>query len=113
MTWTGQKTLPVRSKKLRGSARDRDCTLRLPGVCNFDSSTVVLAHSPIANGGTSTKGSDDHGAFACSACHAVIDSHQPRRGLSLDEIYECWIRGTQETRDIWRTEGLLTVEGAA
>ena len=36
--------MKVVSKKIRNSARGQDCTLRIPGVCNFNPETTVLAH---------------------------------------------------------------------
>ncbi len=38
----------VVSKKVRDSARGQDCTVRIPGTCNFDPATTVLAHLPCA-----------------------------------------------------------------
>ena len=45
----------VISQKLRDSARGQDCTLRLPGICNFDSATTVLAHLPCGQKGMGMK----------------------------------------------------------
>lgn len=48
----------------------------IPGVCNFNPETVVLAHSnKMSDGkGMGYKSSDALGAFMCSSCHAWIDS---------------------------------------
>ena len=60
---------------LRAEARDRDCQVRLVGVCNGDRSTVCLAHFRLAGiSGMSMKSPDFIGAWTCSACHAVVDS---------------------------------------
>jgi hypothetical protein len=62
---------------LRNEARGRDCTIRLPGVCNFDPATTVLAHYRMAGlSGMGMKSPDLCGAWACSACHAYADSHR-------------------------------------
>ncbi|MCH8506470.1 MAG: DUF1364 domain-containing protein [Ectothiorhodospiraceae bacterium] len=106
------KDPPVRSRQLRESARGQDCTIRLPGICSGDPATTILAHPPVGNGGMSSKGSDDDGAFCCDACHSVIDGRVKAR-IHPEEILECWIRGSQETRAIWRRMGLLSVKGAA
>lgn len=48
--------------------------VRLPGVCNFDETTTVLAH--VRRGGVAGMGQkppDLCGVWACSACHDVID----------------------------------------
>jgi hypothetical protein len=52
--------------------------LRIPGVCNFNPETTVLAH--IRRGGVAGMGQkppDLCGVHACSACHDVIDSRVP------------------------------------
>lgn len=59
---------------LRAMARGRPCMVRLPGVCNFDEATTVLAHYRLAGtAGTGLKPPDLLGAWACSACHDVVD----------------------------------------
>lgn len=60
---------------IRKSAKGEVCTVRLPGICNRNNETTVLAH---INGvrfghGTGQKVSDIHGAYCCSSCHDVID----------------------------------------
>jgi hypothetical protein len=61
---------------LREEARGRDCTVRLPHICNGNSETVVLAHvRKIGISGFGLKSPDILGAWACSACHTYVDSH--------------------------------------
>ena len=63
--------------KLRKLAAGRECRIRLPGVCNFDNATTVLAHFRlIGYSGMGVKIPDHIGAWACSACHAYVDSHK-------------------------------------
>lgn len=38
----------ARSVNLRKTARGRECQLRVPGVCNFNPETTVLAHYRLA-----------------------------------------------------------------
>ena len=48
--------------------------MRLHGVCNHNSETVVLAHYRLAGvSGMGMKSPDILGAWACSACHDAID----------------------------------------
>lgn len=72
------KRKPIRSQAIRQSARGERCTLRLPGICNHDTRTTVLAHlrdlSP--SGGMGTKPSDVNAVYACSDCHDVIDGRR-------------------------------------
>ena len=59
--------------------------MRLPGVCNHNSETVVLAHVRLPGvSGMSLKASDLIGAWACSACHDAIDR---RAYTDLDRDY--------------------------
>lgn len=76
----------VVSKKLRDSARDQTCTLRLQG-CGYDDGTVVLAHLPCGQKGMGMKGPDVIACFACDSCHSIIDGRK---------------RGEYETADLLR-----------
>ena len=67
------KSQPIRSKKIRDAARGETCTLQIPGVCNGNTETTVLAHLPDESHGMGRKSDDISAAFACSACHDVID----------------------------------------
>ena len=60
-----------KSKKYRDAAKGQDCTMRLPGICNGNPETTVLAHR---GGGGVAKKSDDHDAAdLCSSCHDAYD----------------------------------------
>lgn len=93
------------STKLRNSARGRDCTVRLVGICNFDTETTVLAHLPVNQKGMSIKSPDLFAVFACSCCHDVIDRRRPERADAADLL-----RALAETMLIWLKEGLITVK---
>ena len=108
-----EKRQPVRSQKLRRSARGQPCVLRIPGRCNGDPDTTVLAHAPLGGRGMARKASDVHAVFACSGCHAVLDGHIKADDVPLEELWECVIRGIAETQQTWWEQGLLTVKGAA
>jgi hypothetical protein len=70
---------------LRKQAKGRGCTVRLPGVCNHNSETVVLAHIRMPGiSGIGLKADDALGAWACSACHDAIDR---RAHTDLDRDY--------------------------
>lgn len=60
--------------KLTEAARGMDCQVRLPGVCNFNTETTVLAHYRLAGTcGTAMKPPDLLGAWTCSSCHDAVD----------------------------------------
>lgn len=46
---------------------------RIPGVCNHDSATVVLAHLKRGGWCGTVKPPDICGVWACSSCHDAID----------------------------------------
>lgn len=59
--------------------------IRIPGVCNHNSETVVLAHVRIAGiSGMGMKSPDLLGAWSCSECHSAADR---RTHLDLDRDY--------------------------
>jgi len=62
---------------LRQLAKGMDCQVRLPGICNFNAETTVLAHYRLAGScGVGMKPHDLLGAWACSECHDHIDGRQ-------------------------------------
>lgn len=69
---------------LRKAARSRECQVRIPGVCNGNPETSVLAHIRLTGlCGTGTKPPDLIATIACSACHDEID----RRTHFVDAAY--------------------------
>ncbi len=66
----GPKMTPIRK-----AARGQDCTLRIPGVCNYNQETTVLCHSPYLSSGRGMglKAPDTEACFGCEACHSVLD----------------------------------------
>lgn len=62
---------------LRQLARDKPCMIRLPGICNRDPATTVLAHYRLISiSGLGIKAPDILGAWACYDCHAVVDGQR-------------------------------------
>lgn len=60
---------------LRELARGKGCMVRVPGVCNSDPETTVLAHvRMIGVSAMSMKSPDWFASWACSACHDYVDS---------------------------------------
>ena len=93
---------------LRKEARGRGCTVRIPGVCNFNSETVVLAHIRVAGvSGMGLKAPDLLGAWACSACHDECDFRTHKSGLSRDELRLALYDGMARTIMQLHTEGLI------
>lgn len=96
--------------KIRKAAKGQECQVRLPGVCNFNPETTVLAHRP--GGPMGGKNPDYQGAFCCSDCHDTVDERNnyflafpSRRDLILKSFYE----GVFRTQEILREMGLIKI----
>lgn len=95
----------VISKSLRDSARGRDCTLRIEGVCNFNPETTILAHLPCGQKGTGMKSPDNMAVFACHECHQYIDG--PKRWSVSAKDY---LRALAETQAAWIESALMRLK---
>lgn len=93
--------------KLRKSARGRDCTAQIMGVCNYNPDTVVLAHLRMSGDGMGRKPSDTRAAYLCSACHDVVDNRTPYSRLSPNDILLEFALAVFRTQDIMLEEGLI------
>ena len=107
-----QKNPSVRMPKLRAASRGAECMMQVPGVCNHDTATTVLAHSNEGDAGRGTgyKGHDWLGVNMCSDCHDFYDGRslsvasnidaQEIRSLYFDEAWPLQVRW-------WLEKGLL------
>ena len=107
-----QKWLPSQQgghmANLCKAARGRECQVRIPGVCNGNPETSVLAHYRLAGTcGTGCKPDDTQGAIACSACHDLIDGRKKTTDYTRDELRLMHAEGVLRTLAIWKQEGLL------
>lgn len=90
--------------KLRREARGRPCMVRIPGVCNHDPATVVLAHYRLAGTcGVGLKPPDVLGAWCCSACHDEADRRT--RVTDADHARMCHAEGVLRTLVALESEG--------
>lgn len=87
---------------LRRLARGQACLVRIPGHCNRNRSTTVLAHYRLAGySGIGTKPDDfSWGAWCCSSCHDVVD------GRVKTEHDRCTIR-LMHAEGVLRTQARL------
>lgn len=59
---------------LRKHAKDEACMVRIPGICNGNRETTVLAHLRMAGiTGGAQKAPDLLAAWCCSSCHDYVD----------------------------------------
>lgn len=92
---------------LRKYAKGRGCTVRLPGICNFNSETVVLAHYRLPGvSGMGLKSHDLIGAWTCSACHDAID-RRAHLELDRDQVKLAHLEGMVRTLAQLAKEGLI------
>ncbi|MGI0465462.1 MULTISPECIES: DUF1364 domain-containing protein [Serratia] len=92
--------------KLTREARGRECQVRIPGVCNFNPETTVLAHYRLAGTcGTAIKPDDTQAAWACSACHDEVDRRT--RLIDANDARLMHAEGVMRTQEILRKEGKL------
>ena len=88
---------------LRKKARGQECQVRLPGICNSDPETTVLAHIRLIGiSGMGLKAPDLLGAWACSKCHAYCDL------WSDPETKVAFARGVYRTINKLIDEGTIT-----
>lgn len=97
--------------RITKAARGRDCTVRIPGVCNGNPDTVVLAHYRMAGTcGTGMKPSDIQGAWACSDCHDCCDLRNSQvQGFTYDQIRLYHAEGVFRTLDTLIREGIVKI----
>lgn len=93
--------------KITESARGKDCTIRLPGVCNFDPETTVLAHIGRKRG-MGIKCHDIHAIYACSSCHDELDSRTMILECSSQELNRYILDALEETQLLLIEQGLLS-----
>jgi len=95
-------------RPLQKLARGQPCLVRIPGVCNGNPETTVLAHIRRQNvGGMGLKPPDLIGAWACSDCHDVIDGRQKSPYNSTD-IARFEAEGL--VRTLYEVDRLVTVK---
>lgn len=91
---------------LRKEARGRECQIRIPGICNGNPETVVLAHYRLTGTcGTAIKPPDEQGAWGCGACHDECDRRTRLIDNDTARLYHA--EGVMRTQYILRKEGKL------
>ena len=89
----------MKTTKARQAARGQDCMIRLPGICNGNPETVVLAHYRLSGlCGIGSKPNDLLGAWACSCCHDACD-RRTHKDLDRDYVRLCHAEGVMRTID--------------
>lgn len=82
--------------KIRDSARNEECLVRIPGACRWLPEFTIWSHAPYQSGGKgrSIKALDLCGAYCCTGCDAVIDRQVPLPvGVSREQAELAWFHG--------------------
>ena len=83
---------------LRKLAKGQECQIRIPGACNFNSETTILAHTQIkGTHGMGMKCPHLIGAWCCSNCHDIIDGRK-KTEFSREEIANFKFEGVIRTQ---------------
>jgi len=90
---------------LRKSARGQDCLVRIPGICNHNPETTILAHRNGA--GMGRKHNDLFGAFCCSDCHSFVDGGWTRTDYTLTEVLRYHFEGIFRTQQWWIDNNMI------
>jgi hypothetical protein len=94
----------MKSKKIRDSARDEDCTLRLDG-CRNNTETTVGCHAPgTGMKGVGMKAPDIFIMYGCDHCHSIIDGR--KKG---DWNFKDIVRAMAETQIKLVEKGLIKI----
>lgn len=99
---------------LRKEAKGRECQVRIPGVCNKDRSTTVLAHLNIRSVfmcGMGQKVPDVFGAWACSSCHDVCDCRASAASGAYGRVFTRASIESMHMEGVFRTQKILLDEG--
>jgi hypothetical protein len=83
----------------RKLARGMPCQVRLPGVCNGNPETTVLAHYRMIHlSGLGMKSPDWCAAWSCSACHDAIDRRRFAKEFSREYVQLAHLQGVLRTQ---------------
>lgn len=93
---------------LRKAARGQPCQVRIPGVCNGDPATTVLAHYRLPGTcGVGMKPPDEQAAWACSSCHDEVDGRTFTGMHNKTELRLYHAEGVFRTQEALRKGGKL------
>ena len=83
-------------KAITESARNQKCTVRLPGICNYNPDTTIFAHISGLRHGHGVGQKTIFGAYCCSSCHDCVD-FRARSALTKDYLRAAHLDGAIET----------------
>jgi hypothetical protein len=93
--------------KITKSAEGEECQVRIPGICNFNPETTILAH--LNGGGMGMKNPDYQSAYCCSDCHDALDLRRTYQH-DYDTLKLYHLEGVMRTQEILKEKGLIIVK---
>ena len=98
----------MKTTKIRKSAKGQYCQGRIPGYCNSNPETVVLAHRN--GGGMGMKNADWQGAYLCSGCHSFCDGGWTRSNYGKNEMLVMFYEAIFRTQKKKKKKQLLIIK---
>lgn len=96
--------------KITKHAKGQECQVQIFPYCNQNPETTVFAHAWCEDKGVGIKSPDWFGAFACSACHDIIDGRHQINDMSLPEIHKAHLNGVYRTWKILIEDGIIKID---
>lgn len=98
--------------KITKSANGKQCQIRIPGICNGNSNTVVWCHANglLSGRGMGLKSIDPLGAYGCSSCHDAYDRRTNPKNIDYDDIRMCFYEGHIRSLIILIEDELISVK---
>jgi len=92
--------------KLRDLARGKLCQIRVPGICDGNPETTVLAHYRLSGlSGMGIKAPDWAGAYSCARCHSMVDSGRSAN-FTRAELKQMHLEGVLRTLAMLEHDGV-------
>lgn len=102
------KKVPTQERKIRESARNERCTLRIETVCNGRTDTTVYCHSNLLADGKGMGLKANRGCYGCFDCHDVLDGRRPRpKHMSHEDLMRIFESACEETLAILKRKGII------
>lgn len=103
----------AKGRKIRQSARGKDCQVRYVGICTRDPAHTIWSHARwgaqvgVGGKGMGTKSDDLAGAYACAACDAAFDQMLRAGDYTRQELDLDWMMGHLRSLAILQRDGLV------
>lgn len=103
----------ARGRRIRLSARGKECQVRYVGICARDPAHTIWSHArwgaQLGDGGKGmgTKSDDLAGAYACTACDSAFDQMTNAGDMTRAELDLDWCLGHLRSLGILQRDGLI------